>query len=135
MLQYPRWRLRLRNGTERDAELTDSRRHGERWVVKLQGYDAPETAQVLAGALVQVDRAELPPLPVGEYYQADLLGMQVRNREGHLLGKVDHFIAAPTNAVMAIIGEREYWVPLAKQHLLKVDLAAGEVLVDWPADF
>ena len=133
--QYRRWRLRLGNGSERDVDLTESRRHGERWVVKVEGIDNPEAAQVLAGAGVWVARAELPPPAAGEFYQADLLGLRVRNCEGQLLGTVVHFVAGPANTVMVVRGEREHWVPVSPQHLLKVDLGLGEVRVDWPADF
>ena len=135
LLQYRRWRLRLVNGTERDVELTDSRRHGQRWVVRVQEVASPEAAQPLAGAGVWVARAALPPLAGGEFYQADLVGLRVLNREGQVLGRVDHFVDGPTNTVLVVRGEREHWLPVSPQHLLKVDLVAGEVLVDWPADF
>jgi 16S rRNA processing protein RimM len=132
---FRRWRLRLGNDSERTVELTDSRRHGDRWVVKLEGIDSPEAAQALAGAAVRVARAELPPPPAGEFYQADLLGLKVLNSEGQLLGMVAHFVAGPANTVMVVRGAREHWVPVSPQHLLRVDLGAGEVRVDWPADF
>ena len=135
LLQYRLWRLRLANGTERDVELTDSRRHGQRWVVSLQGVTSPEAAQLLAGAGVCVARAELPPLASGEFYQADLIGLRVLNREGQLLGRVEHFVDGPSNTVLVVSGARQHWLPVSPQHLLKVDLAAGEMLVDWPADF
>jgi ribosomal 30S subunit maturation factor RimM len=35
---------------------------------------------------------------------------------------------------MVVQGEREYWVPAVPKHLSKVDLAAGWILVDWPAE-
>lgn len=125
----------MANGSERDAELADSRRHGQRWVVKLQDIASPEAAQLLAGAGVWVARAALPPLAAGEFYQADLVGLRVRNREGKVLGTVDHFVEGPANTVLVVQGERQHWLPVSPQHLLKVDLAAGELLVDWPADF
>jgi ribosomal 30S subunit maturation factor RimM len=31
-------------------------------------------------------------------------------------------------------GGREHWVPAAPRHLLRVDLAAGVIEVDWPAE-
>jgi 16S rRNA processing protein RimM len=76
----------------------------------------------------------LPPLAAGEFYQADLVGLRVLNREGQVLGTVDHFVEGPANTVLVVQGERQHWLPVSPLHLLKVDLAAGELLVDWPAD-
>jgi 16S rRNA processing protein RimM len=65
----------------------------------------------------------------------DLVGFEVRNLESALLGVVDHFIDTPGNAVMIIKGEREYLVPVTREHLRSVDKMARAVVVDWPEDF
>jgi 16S rRNA processing protein RimM len=116
-------------------QLESSRAQGDRWIVKLKGVATPEDARPYAGAGIWVARAALPPAPPGEFYQADLVGLKVLNQEGAVLGVVEHFVSAPANTVMVVRGEREHWLPVTRQHLLKVDLAAGEIRVDWPADF
>jgi ribosomal 30S subunit maturation factor RimM len=60
----------------------------------------------------------------------------VRNLEGADLGVVSHFVDAPTGAVMVTreAGGREHWVLAAPRHLLRVDLAASVIVVDWPAE-
>ncbi|HEX8936784.1 MAG TPA: PRC-barrel domain-containing protein, partial [Sphingomicrobium sp.] len=40
------------------------------------------------GALVEVDRAALPPLDEGEYYHADLIGLPALDRDGKEVGRV-----------------------------------------------
>jgi 16S rRNA processing protein RimM len=134
LFKFRRWRLKLPNGTERAAKLTAERAHGERWVVQIEGLASPEQAQSLTGSGIWVARVELPPTAPGEFYQADLIGLRVRNTEGQELGTVDHFVDAPANTVMVVTGARQHWLPVSRQHLLKVDLAGGEVLVDWPVD-
>jgi len=71
-----------------------------------------------------------------EYYRADLVGLRVRNLEGAELGTVSYFVEAPAGAVMVTQepGGREHWVLAAPPHLRRVDLATGEILVDWPAE-
>jgi len=76
----------------------------------------------------------LPPTAAQEHYRDDLLGFEVRNRDGVTLGRVSHFVEAPASAVMVVKGEREHWVPAVPRHLMKVDVARGEIEVDWPAD-
>jgi 16S rRNA processing protein RimM len=85
--------------------------------------------------MILVERALLPPAQGREHYREDLVGFEVKNVEGVLLGAVDHFIDTPGNAVMVIKGEREYLVPVTAQHLRNVDKDARRVIVDWPEDF
>ena len=69
-----------------------------------------------------------------EYYQEDLIGLRVRSRAGQELGLVSHFVEAPANAVMVVMGQRELWIPAVPSHLLRVDLERGEIEVDWPVE-
>lgn len=125
-------------------EWREWRAQGQSLQVRLQGIDQRDDAARLTGALVEVPREDLPALAAGEYYRADLVGCSVANLEGAELGIVDHFVDAPGNAVMVLRdsatpgprGEpRERWLPLTRQHLRRVDLAARRVWVDWPEDF
>jgi 16S rRNA processing protein RimM len=45
-------------------------------------------AEALRGQLVTIPRAALPPLEVGEYYHADLVGLACESPAGEALGKV-----------------------------------------------
>jgi len=47
-----------------------------------------DAAEALRGTFLTVARAELPPLPAGEYYHADLVGLPVVTREGEAAGRV-----------------------------------------------
>jgi 16S rRNA processing protein RimM len=136
LLGYPEWVLRLANGERLARRVLEGRPHAEALVAHLEGVDDRGAAAALTGAVIEVDRAVLPQLPEREYYRADLLGLRVRNLEGAELGMVSHFVEAPAGAVMVAreAGGREHWVPAAPPHLRRVDLAAGEILVDWPAE-
>jgi 16S rRNA processing protein RimM len=132
LLQFSTWRLRWSGRENREVELLASRAHGKGWVVKVSGVSTPEQAAQLTGGLIEVPRAALPPVSAGEYYRCDLIGLEVRNADGRVLGRVDHFVDLPANAAMVVVGEREVWLPVSPQHLLEVNLAAGWVRVDWP---
>ena len=103
-------------------------------MARLEGIEDRDRAAALRGAVIEVDRAELPPTGEREYYQADLIGLPVRNLEGAALGKVGYFADTPVGPMMVVQGTREYWIPAIPEHLAKVDLAAGLVLVDWPEE-
>ena len=131
LFEWQRWRLQ--SGTE--VNVLESRPQGNGWIARLEGIDDRDAAGRLSGQLVLVDRGELPATTAREYYRADLVGFEVKNVEGVLLGVVDYFIDTPGNAVMVIKGTREYLVPMVSQYLRSVDQQAHRLIVDWPEDF
>ena len=135
LLEFRAWQLRSMQGTRSAHEVGEMRAHGARFVARLAGVESREGAAKLTGAGIEVERAALPDPGERQYYQVDLVGLAVRNVEGVEFGRVDHFVDAPANAVMVVIGAREHWVPVTPQHLVKVDRDAGTSVVDWPADF
>jgi 16S rRNA processing protein RimM len=136
LLRFREWVLKLANGERRLQRVIEGRPHAAGVVAHLEGIDDRGGAARLTGALIEVERAALPRLAEREYYRADLVGLRVRNLEGAELGTVSHFVDAPTGTVMVTraAGEREHWILAAPPYLRRVDLAAGEVLVDWPAE-
>jgi 16S rRNA processing protein RimM len=118
-------------------KVLEARAQGAGFVARLEGFEDRDRAALLQGAIISVPRSALPKLRKREFYQADLIGLAVTNLEGVVLGKVLHFVETPGGDVMVVRGDsgQEHWVPATKTHLAKVDLAAGQVVVDWPAVF
>ena len=136
LLEYPVWNLRLANGERLSRHLTQGRAHGQGLVASLEGVADRDAAAALTGAVVEIERAALPEPAAREYYRADLVGFAVTNLEGTRLGRVSHFVDAPSGAVMVTKESdgREHWVLAQPRHLKKVDLEAGTIVVDWPAE-
>ena len=132
ILDYGQWVLRLGSGERITRSVVEGRPHADRLVARLEGIEDRDGAAKLRGAVIEVARADLPPTGEREYYQADLLGLPVRNLQGAELGKVGYFVDTPASPMMVVQGESEYWIPAVPRHLSKVDLAAGLILVDWP---
>ena len=57
-------------------------------IARFEGVDDRSAAEALRSALVEVDRAALPPLEEGEYYYADLIGLPALDVHGTPLGTV-----------------------------------------------
>lgn len=131
ILNFREWQLEQRTA-RRAVEVREGRRHGKQVVAHLVSFDDRDAAAALVGAEISVARESLPQLAAREYYQADLLGLTVRDATGAVLGRIDHFVDTPASPVMVVVGEgRELWLPAGPPHLRRVDLAQGEVLVDW----
>ncbi|HVC31587.1 MAG TPA: ribosome maturation factor RimM [Steroidobacteraceae bacterium] len=146
LLEYGEWVLRPDSGERSRHRLIEGHPQGKRLVARLEGVESREAAALLTGAWVEVDREALPPTGDREYYRTDLIGLEVVNLEGIALGRVAYFIDAPAGAVMVVENRagaaapdeeaprREHWVLANPAHLRRVDLAAGQILVDWPAE-
>jgi 16S rRNA processing protein RimM len=131
LFEWRDWHLQARG----DVKVLEVRPQGNGWIVHLEGVDERDGAARLTGQMISVARELLPPAEGREHYRDDLVGFEVKNLEGVLLGAVDHYIDTPGNAVMVIKGVREYLVPVTREHLRSVDKAARAVIVDWPEDF
>ena len=57
-------------------------------VARFEGLDDRSAAEALRGSLVEVDRAQLPPLADREYYHADLIGLPCADDQGQDWGTV-----------------------------------------------
>ncbi len=140
LLDYRRWTLK-RNGEVKQVELFSGRLQGKGLVAKIKGLDDREVARTFAGFEICVPRSELPALDGDDLYWFQLEGVKVINLEGQLLGQIDHLLETGANDVMVIkpcldsLDQRERLLPYTGQCVQSVDLAAGEMRVDWDADF
>ena len=134
LLDHDEWQLLSPGGKTPQLQLLEGAPHRDRLRVRLSGIGDRDAASGLTGWWVQIARSALPPPAEGEYYRDDLVGFEVVNTDGVVLGRLDYFADLPAGAVMVVKGEREHWVPAAPRHLQKVDLAAKRLTVDWPAE-
>jgi len=135
IITYPKWHLE-RNGVRSERKVIEGRVHGKGVVARLEGCDDRDAALRLVGSEVSIDRAVLPAPLGGEFYWADLQGMQVLNRQGERLGRVEYLFETGANDVMVVAGERERLIPFVPgTTVVTVDQAAGQILVDWDSDF
>ena len=133
---FDNWTVRQR-GSERTIEVEEGREQGTNVVAKLRGVDDREAARELIGADIAVERSALPACGPGEYYWADLEGLEVVTVEGAMLGKVSHLVATGANDVLvAHDGKRERLIPFVIDDYVKeVDFESGRITVDWDPEF
>lgn len=135
VLTYSPWYL-LRGGRWEAVGLLEGRLQGKGVVARLQGVEDRDQAQALIDTDVAVRREQLPPSGENEFYWVDLLGLRVVNRDGVELGVVKQMMETGANDVLVVEGDRERLIPLVpKVYVLAVDLEAGRIDVDWPADY
>jgi 16S rRNA processing protein RimM len=111
-------------------------RHGPHGItLKLAGVDGRTEAERLPGQYLEVDRAEVEALPPGSYYHWQLIGLDVVKPDGSRLGRVVDVQPYPANDVY-VVGEggAEMLVPALREVVREVDLEAGRMVIDLPAE-
>jgi len=134
LTRYAEWWLG-KQGEWRKAVVIQSRPQGKTLVAKLQGCDDRAAAQLLKNLHIAVERSHLPAAKEGEYYWADLIGLEVVNLRGEALGVVSALFATGANDVLRVQGERERLIPFIPQVVREVSLDAAAIRVDWGLDY
>ena len=109
--------------------------HGDRVVLKFEGYDSPEESAQLAGCELAVPEDEAVELEEGEFYDWQLEGCRAETIEGRQLGTVREVLHTGGEAPVLIIRdehEREHLVPLAESICVEIDTDAKLIRVDAP---
>jgi 16S rRNA processing protein RimM len=102
------------------ARVVESKRSGGRTVIRLDRA-APR------GAELAVPRSELPPPGEDEYYEFQLVGLEVEEEGGRALGRIAALQPGPANDVLEL--DSGLLLPLVGACILEVDLAAGRILI------
>lgn len=134
VLNYDRWLLGRKDGWQ-EATVAEGQRHGKTVIVRIDGCDDRDQAAGLVGSEIGVPREQLPETGTDQYYWSDLEGLRVIHRDGTELGKVAYLLETGANDVLVVKGETERLIPFVMDKvILGVDLAKGEIRVDWEWD-
>ncbi len=130
--------------------LAEGKQHSKGLVVRIEGIDDNDSAQAYTRCEIAVPLDTLPPLPAGEFYWHQLIGLTVisvaqntitHNMERHL-GTVQRMLETGANDVLVVKGNvhsidrRERLIPyLFDQVIVAVDREQGIIRVDWDPDF
>lgn len=119
------------------VQLTRSVAHG--FAARLSDVRSRDEAEALKGTQLFVPRARLPSLPDDEFYHADLIGLEVRDTGGTLLGRVKSVQNHGAGDILEVqpvgpnIGQAgTLLLPFTMAVVPTVDLTAGRIVVDPP---
>lgn len=142
IFDYQPWFLKIK-GQWQPTELESWKHHNHELIAKLKNVNDRETAQSLANVEIGVDLSVFPQLEEGDYYWHDLIGCNVVNLEGYVMGTVTEMMETGSNDVLVVranskdaFGKQERLIPFLYEQVVKrVDLTTKIIEVDWDAGF
>ncbi len=106
------------------------RPYRKRLLIKFREIPDRTRAETWRGAWLHVPVEEAWPLQEDEYYEYQIVGMDVWTEDGEYLGHVDHIIYTGANDVYVIVGpEREILIPAIKDVIREIDVEEGRMVV------
>ncbi len=100
-------------------------------VIKLRTIDSVEQAERLRGQLVEIPGSQLHPLPEGQYYHFQLIGLEVWTTQGELLGNITEILSAQSNDIYVVSGAGgEILIPAIEDVVESIDLGQGRMLIE-----
>lgn len=120
--------------------IVEVKEHGGGVVASAADISDRSTAELLRGARVFIPRSSFPSTQADEYYWVDLIGLDVVNRQGVVLGRIKELLSTAAQAVMVMEFEQdeerhERMIPFVAAYVDGVDLPAKRVNVDWQPDY
>jgi 16S rRNA processing protein RimM len=120
--------------------VREAKEHSDTVVASAHDVDDRSAAEALKGARVFVARSSFPTAGEDEYYWVDLIGLEVVNREGMVLGQVRDLVSTGPQTVLVLeyleqgkVMER--MIPFVAAYVDTVDLPGKRITVDWQADY
>ena len=111
--------------------IENSRWHKGRVTLKLDTVDSVEAAEKIRGRWLEIPSSKLRPLPQDQYYQFQLIGLEVWTTEGQHLGRIADILPTGSNDVYLVQGELgELLIPAIEDVVKSVELEKGRIVVE-----
>ena len=100
-------------------------------ILGLDGVEDVNKAEELRGLELFIDRNELEEAKEGEYYQHDLLGLNVFTLQGSDLGTIKNIMPTGDYDVLVVQkGKKEHLIPAIKDIVREVNLKEKKVVIE-----
>ncbi len=111
--------------------ISASEWHGAGLAIKLETINSLESARKLRGEAVEIQHDQIHPLPEGQYYHFQLIGLEVRTTRGELLGNITEILSAVSNDTYIVNGEKgEILIPAIEDVVKSIDLKEGRLVIE-----
>lgn len=120
-----------RNKELKEMEVEEVKYHKNMVLIKFKGIDRVEDAELLRNSYLEVDRENAIELEDGEYFIADLLGIDVYTEEGETLGKLEDIFNTGSNDIYVVKAEdgKQLLLPAISEVIKEINLKENKIVV------
>lgn len=98
--------------------------------IRFEGIGSIEEALPLVNKELFVREEDLGSLEDGEYYEYQLIGLDVINMKREKIGSVESILHTGAHDVLMVTGVKEFAVPLVEEFVVEIDVGKGIVCVN-----
>ena len=120
-----------RNKEIKELQVEEVKYHKNMVLVKFKGIDKVEDAELLRNFYLEVDRENAIELEEGEYFIADLLGMNVLTEENEQLGKLEDIFNAGSSDIYVVKSEdgKQILLPAISEVIKEINIEENKIIV------
>ncbi len=105
--------------------------HRGKLVIKIDTVESIKDARKLQGKTLEIHCSQVHPLPEGQYYHFQLIGLEVWTIQGELLGNVTEILTTESNDNYVVRGAKgEILIPAIEDVIKSVDLDKGRMTIE-----
>ena len=105
--------------------------HKEKVIIKLNNIDSVEDGQRLVGQAIEIHPRQLQPLPQGQYYHSQIIGLEVETTRGESLGNITEILTTSGSDTYVVSGAKEeILIPAIEDVIKSIDLDKGCLVIE-----
>ena len=112
-------------------QIEEVKYHKNMVLIKFKGIETVENAEKLRNFYIEIDRADAIPLEEGQYFIADLLGLDVFLDNGDKLGVLEDIYNTGSSDIYVVKNElgKQFLLPYIDEVIKQINLNEGKIIV------
>ena len=122
------------SGDKRSLQIEEQWFHGNRLVLKFDGFDSIDEAKELVGYDLAVPEGDRGEWPAGTFYEWELAGCVVETVGGKRIGEVANVMRTGGVEMLSVVDEtgRDRLIPMASDIVVEIDKDQKLIRIDPP---
>lgn len=114
-----------------EYKIQEVKYHKNMVLIKFEGIENPEQADLLRNSYLIVDRETEEPLEAGRYYIVDMIGLDVFTDDNEYLGKLEDIYNTGSNDIYVVKNElgKQVLLPAIEDVIKNIDMDSKKVIV------
>ena len=97
--------------------------------IKFEGFESTDEVFFLLNKELFVREEDLPQPGKDEYYDYQLIGLDVLNQRDEKIGKVEAILHTKANNIIVVTGKEEISVPMIEEYISEIDLESSSIKI------